>query len=73
MKDAFTSPTCSSNGKFSTFILQELIVKMGTTHVTLPSYVTVALKELVSESLKSALEKTGLFMLKILSVGKLTT
>lgn len=46
---------------------------MGTTHVTLPSYVTVALKELVSESLKSALEKTGLFMLKILSVGKLTT
>lgn len=68
MKDAITSPTCSSNGKFRTFILQELIVKMGTTHVTLPSYVTVALKELVSESLKSALEKTGLFIKLLLFI-----
>ena len=68
MKDAITSPTCSSNGKFSTFILQELIVKMGTTHVTLPSYVTVALKELVSESLKSALEKKGLFIKLLLFI-----
>lgn len=68
MKDAITSPTCSSNGKFRTFILQELIVKMGTTHVTLPSYVTVALKELVSESLKSALGKTGLFIKLLLFI-----
>ena len=57
--DAMRNPgslTCSSNGKFSTLIWQELLVIMATTHVTVPSYVTVALKEGVSESSVTALK-----------------